>query len=367
MERLKQIQHLDKAAMDAAGAQWNRIAKPLHSLGMLEEDIIQLAGMMKNPDVRLEKRAVVVMCGDNGVVAEGVTQSDSSVTGIVADAMARGDGNINSLAGAYRADVIPVDMGMLAEPDASQKSSGLEVSTTLGASKVYKIVDYKVAHGTMNIARGAAMTKEQVRLAVSRGIDMAGLCKEAGYDILVTGEMGIGNTTTSSAIAAVLLDTPVQAVTGRGAGLDSQGLHRKLQVIQQAIAVNGPDKDKPLELLRMLGGYDIAGMVGLYLGGAVYGIPVVIDGVISAVAAAIAIGICPESKDFMLCAHVSKEPAGQMMLDYLGLKPVIQGELCLGEGTGGIMLLPLLDGALSLYHSVHSFDGLNIARYEELS
>lgn len=364
MERLKRVTQLDREAMECAKQQWNRIAKPLHSLGALEEDIVRLAGIFGTANVRLKKRVAVVMCADHGVVAEGVTQSDSEVTGIVAAAMARGDGNINCLGASYGAEVIPVDIGMVGDV----KENGL--------------LQYKISRGTENIARGAAMTRAQAKTALKIGMDVVKQCKGREFDILVTGEMGIGNTTPASALAAVLLGEEIEKVTGRGAGLDKTGLQRKCRAVRQAIEANrfAPlyserktgkkamiDGDCMLDLLSGLGGYDIAGMAGLFLGGAVYRLPVIIDGFISAVAAAVAAGICPAARDYMLGSHVSGEPAGKGILDYLGLQPVITAGLCLGEGTGGIMLLPLLDGALSIYHSVHSFDNLNIRQYREFS
>lgn len=369
MKRLEEVRPLDRVAMQASGEQWNRIAKPLHSMGILEEYVTQLAGIQGCENICLDKRAVVVMCGDHGVVAEGVTQSGSEVTRIVAEAMAKGDGNINNLARVYHADVFPVDIGIASVlPDTEICHSLVDT---------FHILDRKVAYGTENIAKGAAMTYAQAEQALTAAMDIVRDLHEQGYQIIVTGEMGIGNTTPSAAIAAVLLDEKVEMVTGRGAGLDKEGLYRKIDAISQAIQVNIPDRarrfggqeltrEMAMELLHKLGGYDIAGMTGLYLGGAVYGVPVVMDGFISAVAAALATGICPQARDYILCAHVSKEPAGQLLLNHLGMTPVITAGMCLGEGTGGIMLLPMLDGVLSMYHSVHSFDNLSISQYEEL-
>lgn len=383
MNRLDKIKVLDKKAMEEAKTHWNQIAKPLHSMGRFEDDIVQIAGITGNPQVRLDKRAVVVMCGDHGVVAEGVTQSGSEVTHIVARAMAKGDGNINSLAEVYHANVFPVDMGMAVELSESEKCSSLDS---------HRILDRKVAYGTENIAHGPAMTYVQCTQAITAAMDIVRDLKQEGYQIIVTGEMGIGNTTPSSAITAVLLNAEAQMVTGRGAGLDSEGLQRKQEVVRRAIQVNMPEwakkfaestqteanwerritestltRQMALELLYKLGGYDIAGIVGLYLGGAVYGIPVVVDGFISAVASALAMGICPETRNYMLYSHASNETAGMLLLQYLNTMPVVMAGMCLGEGTGGIMLLPLLDGALAMYHSVHSFDNLGICHYEELT
>lgn len=347
MKRLENIKEIDNNAMKRSQERWNSIAKPLHSLGLLEDAIIRISGITGNENVLLDYRCVVDMCADNGVVCEGVTQTDSSVTCIVAKAMAKGTSNINHLAKLYSCDVIPVDIGMF--EDAS------EINFTK-----------KISKGTNNIAKGSAMTIEQAKLGISIGIDMVRDCSKKGYKIICTGEMGIGNTTTSSAIASILLNMPACEVTGKGAGLDDEGLKRKINVINRAIEVNQPNSQNPIELLAKLGGYDIAGIVGLFLGGAIYRVPIVIDGFISAVSAALAVRICPRAKDFMLCSHVSKEPAGAKLLGFLGLQPLITAQMCLGEGTGAIMLLPLLDGALSVYNSSHKFECLPMERYEEL-
>lgn len=341
------ITGIDKSAEQRASERWNSIAKPLHSLGLLEKAVIQIAGITGSENVLLDKRCVVEMCADNGVVQEGVAQSDSGVTEIVACAMAEGASNINKMAETANADVIAVDIGI----ERKVRSD--------------KIIDRKIAAGTQNIAYGAAMTQEQSERAISVGIDIAGEMKNKGYKIIITGEMGIGNTTTSSAIASVLLDLPPEKVTGRGAGLDSEGLERKISVIKRAIKINDPDPQKPIELLAKLGGFDIAGIVGLFIGGAIYHIPVVIDGFISAAAAAVAVKISPEARDYMLCSHVSNEPAGIKILEYLGLKPLITAEMRLGEGTGGVLLLPLLDAALAVYDKSHRFEQLSLERYKE--
>lgn len=348
MERISKILQPDNTAMEKTRQRWNSIGKPLHSLGLLEEAIIKIAGIKGTADVHLNKRCVIVFCADNGVVCEGVTQTDSSVTAVVAKAIADGTSSINRMAQIFQADVLPVDIGI--DREIFHK----------------KIINRKISLGTQNITKGAAMSQEQAVEAISAGIDIAKKSAENGYEILVTGEMGIGNTTTSSAVASVLLDASPREVTGRGAGLDDAGLERKIKVIERAIAINCPDKNNALDVLSKLGGYDIAGMAGLFLGGAIYKIPVVIDGFISAVSAALAVKINPIAKEYMLCSHVSKEPAGRKMLDLIGFKPLITAELALGEGTGGILLLPLLDGALSVYNSAHSFDDLQIERYVEL-
>lgn len=348
MDRINKITPPDVKAAQAARERWNSVAKPLGSLGLLESAVEKIAAVQGTADVKITNRHAVVMCADNGVVCEGVTQSDSSVTALCAEAIAEGTSNINVLADIYGAKVTAVDIGMAHDVNSE------------------RLVNRKIAYGTKNIAEGAAMTVEQAEKAIAVGIDIVRDMKRDGADIIVTGEMGIGNTTTSAALASVLLDMPPKSVTGRGAGLDSAGLKRKIAAIERAIEVNHPEKDKPVELLAKLGGFDIAGMTGLFLGGAFYHIPVVIDGVISAVSALIACKINPLAREYMLASHVSGEPSGKMLLERIGVKPLITAEMRLGEGTGGIMLLPLLDGALAVYNSAHRFDDMGMERYVEL-
>lgn len=348
MDRINKITPSDVKAVQAARERWNSVAKPLGSLGLLESAVEKIAAVQGTADVKITNRRAVVMCADNGVVCEGVTQSDSSVTALCAEAVAEGTSNINVLADIYGAKVTAVDIGMVHDVNSE------------------KLINRKIAYGTKSIADGAAMTVEQAEKAIAVGMDIVGDMKNEGADIIVTGEMGIGNTTTSAALASVLLDMPPKSVTGRGAGLDSAGLERKIAAVERAIAVNRSDIDKPIELLAKLGGFDIAGMTGLFLGGAYYHIPVVIDGVISAVSALAACEINPLAREYMLASHVSGEPSGKMLLEKIGVKPLITAEMRLGEGTGGIMLLPLLDGALAVYNSAHRFDDMGMERYVEL-
>ncbi len=345
MERIRQIRPYDGLAVKRAEEKWRNVAKPLHSLGLLEKSVNKIAGIFGNENFTLDKRTAVVMCADNGVIEENITQSDYHVTTAVALAVSSGNSNINHIAENFRCDVVGVDIGMKEHISAEN------------------LLSRRIADGTQNIAKGRAMSVAQMEKAIVTGIDMVKNLKEQGYQIIVTGEMGIGNTTTSSAIASVILDLPPKEVTGRGAGLDDERLQRKISVIEKAVAVNHPDRNNPSDILSKLGGYDIAGMTGLFLGGAIYHIPVVIDGFISAVSAVMAVMFHKNVKDYLLCSHVSRETAGRKILEYLDLQPLITAELCLGEGTGGVLLLPLLDGAISVYHSSHSFESLNMERY----
>lgn len=329
-----------------AKEKWNSVAKPLHSMGLLEDAVARLAGIYGSESFVLDRRAVVVMCADNGVAIEGVTQTDSSVTALVAAEIAAGRSSVNCLARAYGASVFAVDVGMNAP--------------------VEGVLDRRVASGTGNIARGPAMSRGEAEAAISAGLDVARLLAEDGFKIIAAGEMGIGNTTTAAALASALLGLAPEETVGRGAGLSDEGLARKISAVRRALEVNGSGAGDPIDLLSRLGGFDIAAMAGLFLGGAERRVPVIIDGLISAAAAVIAAEIEPLAREFMLCSHVSREPAAKMLLERLGLSPLITAGLALGEGSGALMLLPLLDGALAVYNGAHRFDELPMERYVDL-
>lgn len=341
------ISDLDESAINKSKCHWHGVCKPLGSLGIFEDMIVRLAGIYGTEDVRIDKRCVIVVCGDNGVVEEGISQSDHSVTTSVAREIADGKSNINIMANAVHADVIVADIGMKDDIDHA------------------KILNMKIANGTKNIVNQPAMTLRETIGAVNAGISLAKKAKEKGYAIIATGEMGIGNTTTSAAIAAVLLDEDAADVAGRGAGLSDEGLLRKITAIRKAIMVNAPTKDDAMDILSKLGGYDIAAMTGIFLGGAQERLPVIIDGFISSVAAALAYMIEPLSREYMFASHVSDETSARSMLEFLKLRPVIDAGMRLGEGTGAVCLLPLLDIALSEYHNAHRFEETDIEQYEE--
>lgn len=345
-ETLAQIKPLDERAMETAAKRWDSIAKPLHSLGKMEKMVIQIAGITGNPDMHINKRALVPMCADNGVVEEGVTQTGQEVTAIVAENFLSGDTSACVMCRQCGTKVIPVDIGMAVDT---------KVAT-----------DLKVACGTENMTKGPAMTREQAVQALEAGIEMVRRLKEDGYGLLATGEMGIGNTTTSSAVASVLLNRPVEEMTGRGAGLSGDGLNRKIHAIKKAIEINQPNQEDAIDVLAKVGGFDIAGMAGMFLGGAALGVPVVIDGFISCVAALIAQRICPQTGDYMIASHVSKEPAAHLILEVLGKEAVLHGEMCLGEGSGAVALFPFLDMGVAVYESMSTFEDIHVDQYEEL-
>lgn len=348
MNRISQISGVDLSAKAAAHERWNSVAKPLGSLGLLEEMIERIAAIQGSENVDISRRAAVVMCADNGVVAEGVTQSESGITAVCAKSVAEGGSNINIIAKMFNAEVIAYDVGIARDVDS-------------GA-----LIRRKTAYGTGNIAIEPAMTSDQTESAITVGLDAVKELSENGVKLIITGEMGIGNTTTAAAVSSVMLGLPPREVTGRGAGLDSAGLERKISAVERAIALHKPTVGRPTELISKIGGFDIAAMTGLFLGGAVYHIPVIIDGVISAAAAALAVLINEKAREYMLASHTSEEPAAKGLLEFIGLKAPINAGLRLGEGTGAALLLPLLDAALAVYNSSHSFESLGMERYAEL-
>ena len=347
-EVIQGIVPADRKAMDRAKARWDSIAKPLGSLGALEDAVIRIAGMTGSPDVDLSRRAVVVMCADNGVVAEGVTQTGQEVTAIVAENMSTGDTSVCAMSRAAGAEVVPVDIGTA-------------VPVT-GA----RIRQKCVRRGTANMTQGPAMSREEAVQAILAGVEVAQELCGQGVKLLATGEMGIGNTTTSSALAAVLLNRPVEDMTGRGAGLSSEGLQRKIRAIETAVRVNRPDPGDVLDVLHKVGGLDIAGLAGVFLGGALCRTPVLVDGFISSVAALVAARLCPDCRDYMLGSHASEEPASQLVLAELGLRPFLYAGMRLGEGTGAVAVMPLLDMGLAVYREMATFEDTNIEAYQPL-
>ncbi|MBQ8620133.1 MAG: nicotinate-nucleotide--dimethylbenzimidazole phosphoribosyltransferase [Clostridia bacterium] len=338
-----QNHHLSEWARREAIARWNAVAKPLHSLGRLEDMIVQIAGIQETADVRLSPRCVLVFCGDHGVVAEGVSQSGQEVTALVARSIAEGSANVNLMAAVSHADVYAVDMGM--------------------AQDVPGMIMRKRAYGTQNMTKAPAMTRAQAQAAVQAGMDLVGEMKEKGYRLIAAGEMGIGNTTVSTAMACALLGLSPQALAGRGAGLCDAGLARKIKAIERALTHSAPDSRDPMDILAKVGGYEIAGMAGAFLGGMQHRVPVVVDGVISAVAALLAVRLCPRARDFMLPSHMSREPAMLRIMQELALEPVIHADMALGEGTGAAALFPMLDMAHRVYAGTHTFDDLGMQAY----
>ena len=345
-ETMQKIRPVDVAAMAAAKQHWDGLGKPLGSLGRLEKALIQIAGIQRTGDVHIDRKALVIMCADKGVVEEGVTQCGQEVTATVAENFLDEKSCVAIMCRRAGTKICPVDIGMAVDTPRVEKR--------------------KIAYGTKNMAKEPAMTREQAVAAIEVGIAKAEELHAQGYEMLATGEMGIGNTTTSSAMTAVYLGLDVETVTGRGAGLSSHGLQRKIHAIKQAIAVNQPDPEDPRDVLAKVGGLDIAGMCGLFLGGAAQQMPVVMDGFISQVAALTAVRLVPECADYILASHVSEEPGANILLKALEKDAFLTCGMRLGEGSGAVALFPILDFASDIYHKMSTFVQADIVEYQPL-
>lgn len=336
----------DKRYHEETKKEFDRIAKPLDGLGDFENVISRIGAIKKNRDFSLDKKALIVMCSDNGIVEEKVTQSSFEVTMKVARNILNKKSSASVMADKINVDCFVIDVGI----NSDEKPLGL--------------IDKKIRKGTRNFKIEPAMTEDEMLKAVRTGIETVREMADEGYDIIALGEMGIGNTTTSSAICASLLHERAENVTGRGAGLDDEGLGRKIGLIDEAIKKYGLYDKDPLEVLRITGGYDIASLMGACIGGAIYEIPVVLDGVITQVAGLLAKRVFQETGEYLFASHVGKEKSSELILKELGLKPVIDANMALGEGTGALMFLSLLDNAMCVFKNAARFDELEMKDYE---
>ena len=379
-DTIKKIKPLDKNRMEEKEKELNSLLKTPKGLGKLEKLAIWLEGIDKN--YKPDKKMVLVMAADNGVEQEKVSKSKRVITQYVVEAMLNGKSSINALGMVYNADVKVVDLGI-------DESSDIKNEINLSGIIEKKIIK----SGTNNIAKEAAMTYEQAVKAIETGIEMVDEFVKDGYNLFATGEMGIGNTTTSSAVLKVFTDLPIDEIVGYGSGIDDKTLEHKKNVVKKAIQVNGLlnffEKSKNAEgkknirkeqgnmdfenkinfenfkteesqksiinVLAKVGGLDIAGMAGTYLGCAKNRVPVVIDGFISAVSALIAYKICPVSREFMIASHLSEEPGMKYIMKELNLEPMLFMNMKLGEGTGAVMMFPVIEGACNITGVVRKY------------
>jgi nicotinate-nucleotide--dimethylbenzimidazole phosphoribosyltransferase len=333
------IPPIDVDAAKQAQARQNNLTKPAQSLGRLEEISIQLAGMKADPLPDVSRKAVIVMAADHGVALEGVSAFPAEVTPQMVLNFLNGGAAINVLARQAGADVTVVDIGVASDFDPSLPG----------------LLHRKVARGTRNMAKGPAMTRSEAEKAIEEGMDVLAQVAEKGLDLIATGDMGIGNTTPSSAIVAVMTGLPVAKVTGRGTGIDDAGLTHKVQVIEKAIALNNPDPKDVLDVLCKVGGLEIAGLAGVMIAAASRRIPIVVDGFISTAAAMIAAGLVPDVRNYMFGAHQSVEIGHQAMHKYLGLTPLMNLNLRLGEGTGAVLAFHLIEAASRILREMATF------------
>jgi nicotinate-nucleotide--dimethylbenzimidazole phosphoribosyltransferase len=344
------IKPLHSATIAQAQARQNQLTKPPGSLGHLEHLSCQLAGIGGRLDPPLAKKHVVVMAGDHGVTAEGVSAYPAAVTQQMVYNFLSGGAAINVLARQIGAMVTVVDMGVAG----------------LIATDHPRFLDQKIALGTQNMALGPAMTRQQAAQAIETGIKVVDdLAESEGLNLLMTGDMGIGNTTPSAAIAAVITGRAPADVTGRGTGINDTALQHKIAVIEQAIAMNRPDPTDPLDVLAKVGGFEIGGIAGLILGAAARRVPVIIDGFISTAGALIAVGLASQAKDYLITGHRSAELGHQAMLAYLGLTPLLDLDLRLGEGTGAALAANLVEAAVRVLNDMATFAEAGVSDKEE--
>jgi nicotinate-nucleotide--dimethylbenzimidazole phosphoribosyltransferase len=345
---ISNIQPLDIEAMEVARARQNDLTKPRGSLGRLEEISIQLAGITAEPVPEIEHKVVIVMAGDHGVVADGVSAYPSEVTPQMVLNFLMGGAAINVLSRHTGARVVIVDMGVAVEMESHPD-----------------LIVKKVALGTENISQGPAMTHEQAMQAVESGADVVKDEINKGLDILAIGDMGIGNTTPSAAIAASLLGSSIEEIVGRGTGVDDAGLQRKINAVKRALETNQPDAKDGLDVLAKVGGFEIAGLVGAILTAASHRKPVVIDGFISTAAAMIAVNLAPQARDYLFSAHRSQELGHQLMLEWLGFEPLLDLQMRLGEGTGAVLAISIIEAASKILSEMATFSEAGVSDKED--
>ncbi|MBT9149401.1 MAG: nicotinate-nucleotide--dimethylbenzimidazole phosphoribosyltransferase [Dehalococcoidia bacterium] len=348
-ETLGAIKPLNLEAMETARRRQDTLTKPQGSLGQLEDLAILIAGITGNPRPKIRHKAIITMAADHGVAAEGISLYPQEVTGQMVLNFLGGGAGINVLARHVGARVVVVDMGVIG---GCEPHSGL----------LCKMIDF----GTKNIAREPAMSRQQALDAIEAGIEVLESEIAKGLDIVGTGDMGIGNTTASSAVCAVMTGKPVVEVTGRGTGLRDEQLTHKVAVIEKALQVNQPNPDDPLDVLARVGGFEIGGLAGVMLGAAANRIPVVIDGFISGAAALIAAGLSPTAREYFIAAHLSVEAGHRVALEHLGLTALLNLRMRLGEGTGAALAISIAEAATKVLDEMATFEEAGVSESEEV-
>ena len=332
------IRPLDRNAMTAATARLDTLVKPIGSLGKLEELAVRLAGITGGFTARFSKKAVIIMCADNGVYEEGVSLAPQIVTLTQSANFRKGITGVGVLSKLSRSDLAVIDIGI--NSDVASEN----------------FLDRKIRKGTHNLAERPAMSRQEVLQAINIGFDEVRKLHENGYSIVGTGEMGLGNTTTSSLVLMSLTGCSVEEATGRGAGLTEESFLHKKNVVRNAFELHRPSVDDPIGVLEKVGGFDIAGLVGVYLGAAFFRLPVVIDGVISAAAALLAFNLCDKTRDFMIPSHCSEEPGYAVAMKRLNMSPYFNLGMRLGEGSGCPLAFLLVDAAQCIINDMATFD-----------
>ena len=338
------ISGIDHVIIKKMQERLDNLTKPRGSLGRLEELAKQICGITGKESPLLRNKIIFTLASDHGVTEEGISAYPKEVTGQMVYNFLSGGAGINVLANHVGARVVVVDIGVASDLNPSPR-----------------LVIKKINYGTKNMAKGPAMTRNEAIKAICAGIEIFENEFKAGIDIIGTGDMGIGNTTASSAITAVFTKKPIEEITGRGAGLDDKGLKNKIDVIKKSISMNKPDSSDPIDTLSKVGGFEIAGLAGIILAAASKKVPVVIDGFISGAAALVAFHIEPKVKDYMIAAHKSVESGHKVILDHIGLRPLLDLDLRLGEGTGSALGIGLADAAIKILTQMATFKSANIS------
>ncbi len=345
---ISQIEPVDPAWLARAQERLDSLTKPPGSLGRLEELAARYVAIRQDPMPELQTKWVVVFAADHGVVAEGVSAYPQDVTYQMVYNFLRGGAGINVLARQARARVEVVDIGVNHD-----------------FAEVQDLIARKVAYGSRNMAREPAMSRDEALKALLVGVERAEAATAAGVDVIAAGDMGIGNTTPASALASVFTGRPVSAVTGRGTGIEDKVWQHKVAVINRALSLHRPDPADPLGALAAVGGLEIAGIAGLILGCAAARRPLLLDGFIATAGALVAVALAPAAADYLIAAHRSVEPGHQTVLDHLGLKPLLNLNMRLGEGTGAALGMLLLEAGLRIYREMATFAEAGVSEKEE--
>lgn len=351
-ELLTQIRPVDPAHRDAAQARLDDLTKPPGSLGRLEEVALRLATIQGRVKPSVAKKRVYTLAGDHGVCAQGVSAYPAEVTPQMVMNFLAGGAAINVLTRHVGSEIVVVDMGVNFD---FSEVEGLPMDG---------LVDRKVAPGTADFTKGPAMSREQALQALAAGVELAYKAAADRVELVGVGEMGIGNTTPAAALLAVFSGLSPEEVVGRGTGVDDEGLWRKSDAVARGIMVNGPDVGDPLGVLAALGGFEIAGMAGVYLGAAKNGLPVIADGFISTAAAIVAVKLCPAVSDYLFLSHLSQEQAHDKMIELLGIQPLVSLDMRLGEGTGAALAMTLMDGAAKILAEMATFSEAGVSNKE---
>lgn len=342
-ETLNKITSPNEEAKKLAREKWDGLVKPMGSLGTLEEVTIKIAGMTGKITSKIDKRAIVVMCADNGVADEGVSSAPQVFTKVLTESMAKELTGVATLGKFANTDIVTVNIGVIGEIDDP------------------RIINRKIADGTKNFTKGPAMTYDEAVKAIEVGIEIGDKLYGEGYDILGTGEVGIGNTTTSAAVLSVLGDLDVDITCGKGAGLTEEQHSNKKDIIRKGIEINKPNKEDPIDVISKVGGFDIGGMCGLFLSAAKNKKPIIIDGFISSAAALCAVKLNPLVKEYIIPSHLSGEPGAKYMMDELKLKPMLNLGMRLGEGTGCTLAFNIIEAGMYTLEHMGTFEQLSLS------